>query len=309
MLTNDKNIPVALAVMLATDNYNFKPSPNRISVTSLIDSPKKWILSNQISETGVTDISMLIAARMGSSFHAAIEKAWEDPKEALYALGYTTEQVESLKVAQEVRMYRDVLGWTVSGQFDMVLNGYLQDHKEMGMYKYEKADFDSFRKQMSIYRWLDQGEHIHSSKASLNIHLKGWSALEASYKKDYPQCAMLSYPIELMTLKETEEFVTERIKLFQETSKLAPSEMPDCTGKELWQEPPVWQYFANPTNIKATKNFPTEHEATQHLLLKGKGVIKFKSSKARRCMQYCPAYSICPQAHKLKSMGLLHESN
>ena len=79
MLTNDKNIPLAIAVWLATDDYSKREGS--ISVTTLMKPVRQIVLSARAAQVGRDmDVSVFTASRMGTAIHDSIEKAWLNPK-------------------------------------------------------------------------------------------------------------------------------------------------------------------------------------------------------------------------------------
>ena len=88
-------------------------------------------------------------------------------KENLKKLGYSDKTISRFKINPdkveegdipvylEKRVEKEILGWTVTGQFDMVFNGQLIDFKTTGTYTYEtKCKDNDYILQGSIYRWL-----------------------------------------------------------------------------------------------------------------------------------------------------------
>ena len=307
-LTNIYNIPLPFAVLLATDNYDFVPKKRAISVTTLIDSPQKWALSKRIPpEDNPLDVSQLVSSSIGSAIHYGLEQVWKNPYKALETLGFSKEVIETIEVYTERRTEKEINGWTVSGSADLILNGHLYDYKTVDIYGYKRqSNLNKFTKQLSIYRWLNQ-DIVRSDEAFICYYIRDWSAREAKYKQDYPATSMVAKEIQLMSLKDTEDYILDRLSIFGAIEGDLPEDMPPCSPEELWQDKPVWQYFANPTSVKATKNFDTEYQALMYQRTKGKGIVKYRAAKAKRCANYCRAYPICHQAKQLKEMGLIHE--
>ena len=96
--SNATNIPSAVAVFLATDNYDY--DPNTISATALLKPLRQLILSRRVpQEQTVMDISSMVKSRIGSAIHDAIERAWlTNYKQAFKALGYPEGMIERIAV-------------------------------------------------------------------------------------------------------------------------------------------------------------------------------------------------------------------
>ena len=98
MLTNETDIPLALAVWLAADDYDYIHNPKYLSATSLLKPIKQIILGKRYSqEEG--DVSALVPSSLGSTIHAGIEKAWtESYGPALKRLGYSDEVISKIRI-------------------------------------------------------------------------------------------------------------------------------------------------------------------------------------------------------------------
>jgi hypothetical protein len=66
-----------MAVWLASDDYDMVPAANKLSVTTLLKSPRQIILSARANPESLSqDVSELMNARLGTAIHAGVEKAW-----------------------------------------------------------------------------------------------------------------------------------------------------------------------------------------------------------------------------------------
>ena len=195
--TNSSNIPLALAVFLATDDYDYEP--NVISATSLLKPIRPLILAKRVPKSDMqVDVSSLVSSRMGSAIHAAIEKAWLNPTQALKMLGYpervwskvvinpTEVKDGDIPIYMEQRAYKDVMGLRVSGKYDFVAEGKVQDFKSTSVYTYlNQTNKDKYILQGSIYRWLN--ENI-ITRDTMDIHFifTDWNKKDSVSNKDYP---------------------------------------------------------------------------------------------------------------------------
>lgn len=305
--TNLTNIPLPLAVFLATDDYDYVP--NTISATTLLKPLRQIVLSKRLAKEDVTiDISSLVSARMGTAIHTAIEKAWSNPTNALKALNYpekvykniviNPEKVEKgqIPVYMEQRSSKTVMGMTVSGKFDFVAEGKVQDFKSTSTYTYlNQSNVEKYQLQGSIYRWLNP-EII--TKDMMNIHyiFTDWSKLEAMKNKEYPQQRVLTQTIPLLSIEATDNWVRNKVKLIKLYEDTDERELPLCTDEELWRKPTVWKYYKNPSNTtKSTKNFDNYADAMKRFAEDGSiGLVKEVKGTVVAC-KYCPAFIACSQ--------------
>jgi len=111
MYTNNKDIPLALQVMLATDNYEYNSDPKTISVTTILRPLRSLALEISQRSEPIRDISMNIASAVGTAVHDALEAAWKSPEKALATLGIT--DFGNHTVLTEVSAEKLIDGWTV----------------------------------------------------------------------------------------------------------------------------------------------------------------------------------------------------
>lgn len=302
-----------MALMLATDTYDLIPRENLISVTTLMNSTRKNILSQRVEVE--EDVSDLISSQIGSAIHTALEAAWINPEKALKKLGYTDAVIsriavnpseinkDKINVWTEKRTEREWQGMYVSGCADLILDGRIHDYKTTSAYVYmNQTNFHKYRIQLSIYRWLNQ-DIVNQDVGTIHYYIRDWNKHDC-YKAGYPQSAMPSQDIALMSFSEVEQYVTAKINLLQKYANSEESALPLCSSEDLWQDKPKYQYFSSTTSQRATKNFDSEAEAYAHMNSKGKGIVKLKQGLCKAC-NFCPAVEICSQAKNLKLAGLL----
>lgn len=325
--TNTTGIPLEMAVWLAHDEYNHNSDPKTISVTTLLKPIKQIILGLRITP-GPEDIGNMIASRLGTAIHTSIEQSWvTNYEQSLKDLGYPPSVINkvcinpsAIEVAQaednhqtiipvylEKRTEKVIDGWTISGQFDMVMEGKVKDVKTTGTYTYiKKTNDEKYILQGSIYRWLNQ-DIITEDTMSILFVFTDWTALKASIEKEYPKSKILEYQLILKTIQQTETYI--RTKLSQITSLIdePESSIPACNSEDLWEGETKYAYYKNAakTSGRSTKNFSSESEALVRLTSDGNtGVIVTRRGQVKAC-RYCPAIGICDQAKSLVREGRL----
>lgn len=314
MLKNSKNIPLPFAVFLATDTYDMIPAVNKISVTTLLRSTRRIILGQRMGTSeSEMDIADTVSASLGTAIHAALEAAWQEPQVALRALGYPERIVSNLVVNPtkpleegqiaaytELRTEKEFKGFIISGSADFILDNMIYDYKTVGMFKYLKADYADYVKQISIYRWLNQ-DKITSEEGRIELYIRDWDSLKASYDSNYPQTPFVEVRVPLLPLYQVESFLTRKLDSLVQYKDTPESDLPQCTQEELWQSDPVWQYVSKGG---AKKNFPNPAQANAYRNQKGSGSVELKPAKAKACT-YCTARPLCSQAQALSRAGLL----
>lgn len=323
MITNQSDVSLALAVWLLHDEYDYQSMKNYISATSMLKPIRQVILPSRVnSQDRQIDVTDFIARSLGHSIHDSIERAWVKGYErSLKLLGYPDNIIKRVKVNPtdeerkidpniipvflEQRAFREFMGYTIGGKFDLVTEGIVQDAKSTSAFTwvYEGKD-DDYRLQMSLYRWIDAAQpmpKITEDFGRVNFIFTDWQKSSARTNPKYPQQRVAHKDILLMTLKETETWVRNKLSLF-ETYKHSPeSEIPECTDAELWRSNPAYKYYADSTKTsgRSTKNFEHMPDAITFQSEKGgKGVIITVPGEAKRC-GYCDAAPVCSQFRRL----------
>lgn len=298
-LTNLTNINYPLAVWLASNDYDLEPEKEKtISATTLLKSIRQIILSDRASKEALLlgDISSLVPVQIGTAVHSAIEKALKDPERACKALGIKVPQVS---IAQEQRATKEFMGWKVTGKFDLVIDGQVQDFKTTSMWTYIKQNnADKYVLQGSIYRWLNP------DLITDDVMFIHYIFTDNVNRPDAPETRVLSQPFVLKSKEETESYIRRKLTLLDKYWDKEEAELPYCTDEELWREEPKWKVYSSNDSKRALKVFDTLAEANSFVLEKGKGIVKEVKGQARAC-NYCPAFAICSQKDFLVERGEL----
>lgn len=317
MYTNNSNIALPLAVFLATDDYDYED--NIISATTLLKPIRQIVLTQRLNKDEVAvDISNLVSSRMGTAIHTAIEKAWLNPSKALADLGYPPKLIERIKVNpdtvnkgdipvyMEKRSYKQVGKYKVSGKFDFVAEGKVQDFKSTSVFTYlNQSNADKYALQGSIYRWLNP-DIITQDTMTIHYVFTDWNKMESARNKDYPANRVLSQQYNLLSVEATDRYVKSVISNIDKYIDVPEAELPYCTDEDLWRKPTVWKYYKNPNKLeRSTKNFESQSGALIQLVKDGSvGVVKEVKGQVVAC-RYCSAFSLCTQKDKLIESGEL----
>ena len=319
--TNHNNISLSLAVFLAHDHYDHNDDPNTISVTSLIKPIKQTVMADRLPKKSLeVDIASLLKSRIGTAVHNAIELSWlTHHKESMTMLGYPKKIIDRIvvnpepndvpdgayPVYMEIRSSKTVNGMTVSGKFDFVMNGTLTDFKTTSTYTYiYKTNDLKYKLQGSIYRWLNP-DIITDSTFNIDYMFTNWTAAEAARSPNYPSSDTITYPIQLMSLEQTQRYVEDRVKAIQTLKGADESEMPRCTPYDLWQDAPKYKYYKNPDKMsRSTKNFDNLADANLRLATEGQGIVVTVPGFVKAC-KYCDVFDICKQKDEYIKDGSL----
>ena len=320
--TNNNNISLPLAVFLMYDDYNYDERSNAISATGLIRPIRQLVLAQQNpTEAKTVEISELVASRMGNAIHKGCEIAWTDlptVKKALKTLGANDDAADSIRINPpylkegetavyvEQRIEKTIDDFIISGQYDLVLDGVLNDFKSTSVWTYIfDSSADSYIKQGSIYKWLSP-DKITSDYININYIFTDWSAAKAREKKDYPQFKALTKKYDLWSIEETENWIRNKLDAYKLHLNTSQEGLPECTDEELWATEETFKYYKNPNKLdRSTKNFKTMDEALIRKSEDGDvGIIKTVPGTVKHC-PYCPVVNICTQAEAMRVSGRL----
>lgn len=322
-LSNNTQMPLTIAVwMAASDGYDLVPKPNMISATSLQMPLRARVLSTRIEEQEGLDVDMLVASKLGTAAHTAMELAWLNHyKEAMAALDYPQHVIDKMSVNPDVpkqygpdsidvylerRTNKIIDGYEISGKFDVVLDGELHDLKTTKVYSYISGSNEGdYRKQGSIYRWLNP-DIITSDYLCIDYLFTDWRPMSSASNKEYPPARCLTKKLPLYSMAETEAYIRERIAEMKKYMESDQDDLPKCTPVELWQNPSKFAYYKDPNKTaKATKLFDLMQDAQiRNSNDGGRGMIIERKSEPTRCY-YCRAADLCTQAEEFRQQGLL----
>lgn len=318
--TNQSGVPLSLSVFLATDKYDHDDTT--ISATALLKPTRQLILSQRVpQDLSMVDVITLWKSRLGTAIHDSIEESWvQNAHRALEALGYPKRVIAKIKVNpeqndlgeddipvyMEKRSYRDIMGYRVSGKFDFVAEGRVEDFKSTSTFTWVNGTKDDdYRMQGSIYRWLNP-DLITSDQMQVNFLFTDWAAMRAKTDPKYPPQPILHKVYNLHSLEHTESFIKSKLTEVERFKDAAEEDLPLCSDKDLWRSDPHWKYYKNPAKTnRSTKNFENKQDAyLRQSEDGGVGIVVEVPGEVRAC-KFCPAYPVCSQKDSLIADGSL----
>lgn len=270
-LTNLHGLPDALVNAVKNDPYT---GGGDISVTKLIDAPKRRTLYKKYREFVVEDVSERVWSLMGQAVHTVLERA-------------------GTNALVEKRLYADVLGWSVSGQFDRLhlADGVMQDWKVCSVWKAQGDK--SWEEQLNCLRWLAHKNELPVDRLQVVAIFRDWKKAEAERNPDYPQRNVMVIEVPVWDLAVTEAFIAERVQLHQASER---GEEVECTESERWYSGTSYALMKE-GGKRAKKVAPTVEELGPipdgHFVQERPGVN-------RRCSGYCEVAPFCEQYKRLQ---------
>ena len=322
--SNRTNLPLPIAVMLAADGYDH--NDDVVSVTKFIKPVRELILTDRVNPKSVIvqdpDVLDMLKSRLGTATHAHLENVWLNEKvrtAALLSLGLPKKSVDKIVVNPEtlkkgdIPMYtektgfKEVEGLVFRGTADIIFNYRLGDLKQTSTFSFRDPGKDhKYALQGSLYRWMMPDLIKEDSMDIYEVYLN-WERFKSLQDPNgYPNEPVIVKNIPLMSIKETDRYVRNKIKLIDELYDAPDDDIPECTDEELWRKPPVYKYYVDPDKrARSSGNFSTYAEAQEKKHSKGDvGIIVEVKSKVGAC-KFCPALPACGQAKRYAQSGEL----
>lgn len=298
-ITNKHNLSIPLAMFLAHDDYDGpKGVKDTISATTLIRPLRQIILlmRNRHLETEI-DLYDLVNLRMGSAMHAWIESSWDNDNTyvtAFRACGVPYKSIDDVEVYVEKRSEKKVGKYTISGKFDICLEGKVHDIKSGSVWGYVYgSNEENYIKQGSIYRWMNPGI-IEDDFIGIEYIFTDWSKKDSLRGGDYPPLRVASKDYPLWTIDQTNVWIKSRISFIDSFMENPEKEPPLCSFEERWEQPTKYAYFKTDKAKRATKVFNNLNEAQSLQASNGCGRIETRVGKINAC-GYCPVFEVCTQ--------------
>jgi hypothetical protein len=267
-LTNVYELPEALVRAIKNDPYK---SGGDISVTKLIDSPQVRVLRREYSSAVVEDVSDRIWALLGQAVHTILERAGEE---------------DHVKV--EERLYADVNGWKVSGQYDrMDLHGTtLDDYKVTSTYAINgKIEWE---RQLNCLRWLAIQNGYQVDRLRIIAILKDWKKAKVALDPSYPKVPVAVVEIPVWDLSETHQYICDRVVLHQAADA---GDVPPCTNEERWYSGTKFALMKKGAK-RAIKLFDRKEDIGD---IADGTFVEERPGVYRRCADYCEVSGFCDQ--------------
>ena len=291
-LTNKSDLPSVIERAVLNDPYD--GSGSDISTTRLIAPPRIKVLEEKHWDEIEEDLSDKIWALLGSSVHSVIERA------------VTDEDIS------ELRLFHEVNGWTLSGQFDLLTaKGELIDFKVTSAWSALDAmqnGKSEWEQQLNVLDYLSRhteysitnnlGKPLKVKSLSIMAILRDWSKLKTMTSDNYPKKQVIMIPIRKWTDIQQDSYVLARIKAHQEANLVESTEELDvCSAKERWRRDDKYAIMKDGRK-SALRVLDTKEQVKQYLkdnkLIEGKGcTVVLRAGEDVRCQHYCRVNTFC----------------
>ena len=230
------------------------------------------MLRNQYQDSIVEDVTDRIWSLLGQAVHTILERA------------------NKSDVVEE-RLYADVSGWKLSGQFDRMdlRDSCLDDYKCTSTYKVMMSDMVEWERQLNVLRWLAIQNGYSVEKLRIIAILRDWRKSDAQHKAGYPKQAVVTIDIPVWPLDETYAYIKERIALHQMAEQ---GELIGCTDEERWYTGTTYA-LKKDGGKRAIKVYERKEDCEAQLV--DGTFIEERKGFYRRCEDYCEVANFCKQ--------------
>lgn len=294
-ITNDLALPEVLVKAVQNDTYSNGGSD--ISVTGLLQPPQKVAIEKAHADEIVEDAADRIYALIGQIGHLIIERAAVEGSRA------------------EERVFTEVNGWKVSGQFDLLYTNErgertLADLKLVSVWEAINGPKEERAQQLNLLAELLRRNGETVDRLEVIYVFRDWSKSKARFDSSYPQKQVLLYFIPQWGEEKAAAYLEERVALHQRAQQ---GEVIPCSDEDRWAKPPTWAVMKEGRK-SAVKLEPSYEAAVTYCLKNGlaedsgddeaavfkKGIsIVERPGEQTRCLLYCSAYQWCEQGQAL----------
>ncbi len=278
-ITNRAGLPDAIVRAVVNDPYPYGRTGD-ISVTRLIDAPQIRALQRRHWDTLAEDAADRIWALLGQAVHSVLERA----------------ETEALT---EERLFAEVEGWTISGQFDRLAyfpgTGLLQDYKVTSTWSVIEGPKPEWARQLNCLRYLATRNGYPVDRLQVVAILRDWSRGRARAGGDYPQAQVATVEIPVWPMAETHDYVRARVRLHQHAEEQAArgEALPECTAAERWAQPEA--YAVMKPGRKTALRVLEDRAAAEALAAESRARVEVRPGRSVRCEAYCAVREVCPQ--------------
>lgn len=257
--------------------------PNEYSCTTILKGTCEIILSRRHYAEIDEDVVDRVWAIFGTAVHSILERGTETPS-----------QLKENAISVDVGKYK------LTGIFDLYddCTGTVVDYKTAGTIKYQKQDFEDYRRQTLIYCWMLRQIGFDAHRAEIVMILRDWVKTKAKFDADYPDCQVQKVTFEFTDndFESIEHFIKEKFSVIDFASKLPDEQLIPCDKTERWHKDDSWAVVKD-GNKKAYRVFYSEEEADELAMAmsaKGKYHVEFRPGEDTKCEHYCAVRKWCP---------------
>lgn len=292
MITNRLDLPQPFVDAAMSKR---KMVPKEYSCTTILKGTCEIVLSRRHGDEIDEDVSDRVWAIFGTAVHKILEQSQETP-----------DQIKEGSVRVPVYGGRYVL----TGIFDLYddSTGTVTDYKTAPTIKYQKGEFDDYRKQTLIYCWMLRKIGFDAHRAEIVMILRDWIKTKAKYDTEYPQTQVQKVAFEFNEddFKRAEEFIEKKFRSIDLAQYLNDDELIPCNERERWHRDDTWAVVKDGTK-RAYRVFRNEAEAEKLMESMNESSktyhVEFRPGEDAKCEGYCAVRTWCPMWIDYKDGG------
>lgn len=272
-ITNRANLNQSLVNAIMNDPYDRGESD--ITVTQLIGPTQiRHLINKHWDEIGEDAIDR-IWSLLGQAVHTILERSGDGVKEE--------------------RLYLDVLGWKLGGQFDRLAysEGILEDYKVTSAWSFIGGVKPEWETQLNVLAELCRINGYQIKKLKVIAIYRDWSKFKALQSAEYPKAQLGQIDIPLWSEEKCWEYIEDRIRLHQ-----GPPQ--PCSQIETWYSGDRYAVMKKGRK-SAVRVLDSTIEADEYIKakdLKGHAIVH-RPGVYKRCQDYCSVSKFCPQFNEL----------
>lgn len=283
------------------ENRLYKPNPNHLSVTDLINPPlikhlkiKYW--DNDRLEVKASEFLWMI---MGIAGHKVFEESGLAKRvtdcinriiTGNYSLGEALKEIKTVVLNQptEKKLEIEVNGTKIKGRLDFREFGVIRDFKFTSVWSFVHGVKEEWIKQLNVYAFMCKKLGLPVNKLIVEAILRDWSLPKTYRDNNYPKIPFVSFDITLWDIKDQYDYIADRVNVYKQPPK-------ECTPEEKWQKNTTYA-VKKPKTKRAVRVFDTEDEANQYIKDHPDKTyeLEVRPGECTRCKLYCPVRKVCP---------------
>lgn len=275
---NSFNLPPSFVEAVKKETYDISNNvKNRISVTTLIDSPRVKLLRERYWDRLEEDVTDNVWRLLGSSVH------------------FVMDGISAENRLKEERLFVDVNGINITGKPDLYdgTTKTIQDYKLTSVWSVLLGDKPEWEKQLNCYAWLLRTYGFEVERIQIIAILRDWSKARAKREETYPKSAVAVIDIPLWSFEKQGEFVQERVNIHRAAENLPDEKLPECSSAEKWTTEDVYAVMKG-SNKRAVKLFDKKEEAEEFAKTDKAYRVELRAGEDKRCEEYCNVKNFCP---------------
>lgn len=276
-ITNKQGFPDIVARAVANKRYDRGESD--VTVTQLVNPTRVTVLKERHGGELAEDVADRVWALLGEAVHVVLERAGAESE------------------ITERRLYMDVLGYKVGGQFDALIlaDDLLVDHKITSAWCKGEPKPDWIA-QLNLLRLLAEANGYTINALGNMLFYRDWSRAKAAQDSSYPQKQSQFVKVSVWSIEDAMEYAQDRVAKWADAQKLADTQLPFCTDDERWAKGGEFAVMKKGRK-SAMRLLQTRAEAEEWARANGGGqlYIEQRPKTYPRCESYCEVAGYCNQ--------------